>query len=84
MNENNVKDIICNAASELHTVVMIYTNSSEGLVEREIEPYEIRDDEDFFGFDVQKQGIRRFKLGLISSMRKSNNKFTPKWDIKMN
>jgi len=82
MNIYNTKEVIKEAGNNKRTLKMIYLKSSESLEPREIEPYEIRDN-DFFGYDVKKEGIRRFKLEEISSIEKTDNKFTPRWEIKV-
>jgi predicted DNA-binding transcriptional regulator YafY len=78
----NTKKILCEAANDLTTIQMLYLNSSDGVKPREIEPYELRG-EDFFGYDVEKRGIRRFKLDLIREAKKTNNNFKPRWTLKM-
>ncbi len=60
-------------------------NSNEGP--RLVEPYSMRDvgtdKEAFFGFDIAKAGIRRFKVDKILNVEITNQIFTPRngWAI---
>lgn len=78
----DTENLIKQAGKDKRTLKMIYLKSSEGPTSREVEPYEIRG-EDFFGYDVQKNGIRRFKLDQISSLEETDNSFNPRWEIKV-
>ena len=78
----DIENLIKKAGEDKMTLKMIYLKSSDGLDTREVEPYEIRG-EDFFGYDVAKKGIRRFKMDQISSIEETVNSFEPRWEIKV-
>lgn len=77
--KNNIKS----AAIANKTLVMLYENSSDGIFPREVEPYSIKDGS-FFGYDINKFGIRNFKLDKIISIKKTDRTFKPKWDFSFN
>ena len=81
MNIYEVEKIIKKAGKEQKTLKMVYARSSKPG-EREVEPYEIRES-DFFGFDIEKKNIRRFKLDQIEEINETQNAFEPKWEIKL-
>jgi len=60
---------------------MVYARSTKPGA-REVEPYEIRGG-DFFGFDTEKEEIRRFKIDQIQNIEETDNSFDPRWDIKV-
>ena len=77
----DVEQTIKKAGKEQKTLSMLYARSSKPGP-REIEPYEIRD-KDLFGYDIDKQEIRRFKMDQIQSIEETQNDFDPRWDIKV-
>ena len=50
---------------------------------RLVEPYKLTDT-DFWGYDIAKNEIRRFKTQNIKGVKKSIKTFEPRWDIEMN
>lgn len=70
--------------AQTQTLVEIgYTDSKGQSSVRKIEPYEIKDGNALYGYCLQKQGIRRFNMNNISFANNTENKFTPRWDIKI-
>lgn len=70
--------------AQTQTIVEIgYTDSKGQFSNRRIEPYEIKDENFLYGYCLQKQGIRRFNINNISYAKNTENKFTPRWDIKI-
>lgn len=83
MKTEEVISTIKNAAMVNNTISLLYTNSSDGIKPREVEPYSIKNGS-FFAYDVKKEGIRNFKLDRVISVRETLNKFNPKWDFEFN
>ena len=77
----DVEQTIKKAGKEQKTLSMLYARSS-APGPREVEPYEIRGT-DFFGYDIDKQEIRRFKMDQIKNIEKTESAFNPRWDIKV-
>lgn len=48
-----------------------------------VEPYKLTES-DFWGYDIDKNGIRRFKTKNIRGVKKSIKTFEPRWDIEIN
>lgn len=49
---------------------------------RLVEPYKV-DGEDFWGYDPNKDAIRRFKIRSIRSVKPTNQQYQPRWGIEM-
>lgn len=83
---NNISDDltkkIIRAGMDSKTVNITYVDKSGNVSTREVEPYEVRG-ESFFGYCLNKNGIRRFDFDSIRSAEITNNKFIPKWAVKM-
>lgn len=86
MDNNNVggdltKKII-RAGMNSNTVNITYTDSKGNLSTREVEPYEVRGNS-FFGYCLNKNSIRRFDFDKVRSAEITNNKFIPRWALKI-
>ena len=88
MNKQDILNTIINGAQNLKILSIVYLEkdgTNEG--ERLVEPYSMRDlgteKEAFFGFDIAKGGIRRFKLNMIQSVEITDQTFTPRnnWEV---
>lgn len=60
-----------------------YVDKSGNRTKRIVEPYKLTDS-DFWGYDITKNQIRRFKTQNIKGVKKSIKTFEPRWDIEMN
>ena len=70
--------------ADTQTIVEIgYCDRKGQSSNRRIEPYEIKDGNALYGYCLQKQSIRRFNMQNITYARNTDNKFTPRWDIKI-
>lgn len=82
-----MKDLIIEAGQSLRTIRIDYTEkdgTNEGW--REIEPYSFREKNDveyFFGYDINKNGIRGFILESINNVELTNNSYEPRWEVEM-
>jgi hypothetical protein len=76
------KNKIQKAGNKHNLMELHYTDKKGKSTERIVEPYEIRG-EDFFGFDTDKEEIRRFKINQINRAIITNTQFNPRWDIKV-
>ena len=88
MNKQEILYTITEGARGLHVLSIEYLekdNTNEGP--RLIEPYSMRDvnteKEAFFGFDIVKNGIRRFTVGRILNVVITNQTFSPRngWKV---
>ena len=61
----------------------IYVDKKGNRTKRMVEPYKLTDS-DFWGYDIAKNEIRRFKTQNIKGVKKSIKTFEPRWDIEMN
>ena len=64
-------------------VELKYKDSSGNISTRFVEPYKL-DGNDFWGYDPEKNSIRRFKVKNIKSIKQTKNTFEPRWNIEMN
>lgn len=80
-----MKDLIIEAGQNLKTICLDYTEkdgSNEGL--REVEPYSFRFKngvEYFYGYDINKNGIRGFLIDSINDIEMTNNNYEPRWPV---
>ena len=66
-----------------HKILTIDYRDSKGVVSRrEVEPYEIKNGY-FFGYDIDKDEIRQFKITSILAAEPTEESFTPRWPIKL-
>jgi predicted DNA-binding transcriptional regulator YafY len=63
-------------------VELKYKDSSGNISTRFVEPYKL-DGNDFWGYDPEKNSIRRFKIKNIKSIKPTKNTFKPRWDIEV-
>lgn len=80
-----MKNKIIEAGQNLNTILLNYTEkdgSNEGY--REVEPYSFREKngvEYFYGFDINKEGIRGFIINSINDVQITENTFEPQWEV---
>ncbi len=80
-----MKNLIIEAGQNLKTIRIDYTEkdgTNEGW--REVEPYSFREKkgiEYFYGFDVNKNGIRGFIIDTINDVEITENNFEPRWPV---
>lgn len=80
-----MKDKISEAGQNLKTIRIDYTEkdgSNEGW--REVEPYSFREKngvEYFYGYDINKGGIRGFLIDSINDVEISDNDYDARWDV---
>jgi len=80
-----MKIAIINAGQQLKTILIDYTEkdgTNEGW--REVEPYSFRikkDIEYFYGFDINKNGIRGFIIDSINNIKITDNNYKPRWEV---
>ena len=90
-NTNDILQAISEQAHKLQTVAIVYENSTDGLVWRETEPYEIKKEiklgkqvAKYYGYDVEKADhIRCFNVEYILGACPLPNNFVPRWEIKL-
>lgn len=83
MSKQEIMDTISEGARGLFVLLIEYQErdgSNEGS--RLVEPYSMRDigtdKEAFFGFDIAKDGIRRFFINRILKVEITTEKFNPR------
>lgn len=80
--ENRIRKIMeCGNNKTLMTIS--YVDKKGNRTKRMVEPYKLTDS-DFWGYDIAKNEIRRFKTQSIKGVKKSIKTFEPRWDIEMN
>ena len=82
----SIKDTIASAGRNLHTIIITASEDNGSIETREAEPYSYRvkgDDEKFFCFDINKNGIRNFHMSKIISVQETENTFTPRWPVEV-
>lgn len=86
--KNNIMEIekaIIEAGKALKTININYSEkdgTNEG--EREVEPYSFREKNGikyFYGYDIQKNGIRSFIIDSINDVEITDNSYSPRWPI---
>lgn len=71
---------IRSAASKQRTMILMYRDSKGSISQREIEPYEIKN-EGIYGYCYIKDSIRFFKLANILDTKVTNKTFIPRWPM---
>lgn len=71
------------SADQGHLLELKYQNKKGTISTRYVEPYKLTD-EDFWGYDPDKQSIRRFKVKNIKSVKKTKKPYTPQWPVEVN
>lgn len=85
--EESLKNITEGARNLLILSVEYLEKDGSNEGERLVEPYSMRDvgtsKEAFFGFDIAKDGIRRFSTERIVNVKITKNKFIPRnnWPV---
>ena len=75
-------DKIKSAANSAQMVTINYVDRKGNASTRTVEPYKM-DGNDFWGYDPEKNNIRRFKVTQIQSVTKTKQTYEPRWDIEM-
>ena len=73
---------IIDCGNNLSLLEISYKDKKGNKTKRLVEPYKLTDS-DFWGFDINKNEIRRFKVNNIKGIKTSKTKFNPRWDIEM-
>lgn len=73
---------LVSAADNLSTINITYIDRGGNVTNREIEPYEIKNNK-FWGYDIKKDGIRQFNLERIMDVKSSGKSFSPRFPLKM-
>jgi predicted DNA-binding transcriptional regulator YafY len=79
---NKILENIVKAAMENKTVAITYKDTKGVISERETEPYEIKN-EKYWGYCSNKNSIRQFSLANILGARITENKYIPRWEVKI-
>ena len=82
MPNNKILENMVKAAMENKTVAITYKDAKGVITERETEPYEVRDGK-YWGYCTNKGSIRQFSLANILGARITGNKYTPRWEVKI-
>ena len=75
-------DKIIQSGNNTTLLEISYKDKKGNKTKRYVEPYKLTDS-DFWGFDINKAEIRRFKTQNIKGIKMSNKKFQPRWNIEM-
>lgn len=75
-------------AAAQHSVLRVLYQEKDGTVEgwRRVEPYSFSKDDGelgLFAWDIEKNGIRRFTLDRIIEVEITDEKFIPRFEIKI-
>jgi predicted DNA-binding transcriptional regulator YafY len=83
MNEKdkNILKEIKSAAKKLNKVDIIYVKKGGALVERTVDPYELRGPDFWAACNQHGKRIHRFKKARILEAEEVNEKFKPKWPV---
>ncbi|HET8804082.1 MAG TPA: WYL domain-containing protein [Aequorivita sp.] len=80
-----MKNLIEEAGRNLQTILLDYTEKDGGNEGwREVEPYSFREKngvEYFYGFDINKNGIRGFIVDAINDVEITGNAYKPRWEV---
>lgn len=68
------------AASKQRTIILMYRDSKGSITQREIEPYEMKND-GIYGYCYIKDSIRFFKIASILDTKVTGRTFMPRWPI---
>lgn len=82
INQKRINKIV-GSANNLNILTLSYRDKNGVRTKRNIEPYKITDTY-LWGFDVEKQQIRQFKLNGIKGVKPISEKFLPRWNIDIN
>lgn len=79
-----MEDLIIKAGKNLKTINIDYKKADGTRGWREVEPYSIKminDDLTLYAKNVDKPGIRSFKMDSIYDIEITDNDFVPSWDV---
>ena len=76
----NVLQKIVEAAQAGVTVTISYVGTDGQTTHRETEPYDIKNNK-YWGYDVEKNGIRQFDLSRVNSAVATKNTYNPRWTV---
>ena len=80
-NENTIKNIVRGAMEQ--KIVSIQYRDAKGMVTtRDTEPYEMRDNK-YWGYCRDKNSIRQFNMENVLSATVTDNKYAPRWEVKI-
>lgn len=74
---------IINAAGVNQMVEIKYKDSKGNVSTRMVEPYKL-DQNEFWAYDPEKEGIRHFKLKNIKALKPAKATYEPRWSVEMN
>jgi hypothetical protein len=74
---------IKSSSGNKNLVQIKYRDKKGNVSTRNVEPYKING-EDFWGYDVDKGGIRRFKIRNLRSVKSTQLSYEPRWVVEMN
>lgn len=81
MHDKRINKII-DGGKNTNLLELSYRDKKGNRTKRYVEPYKLTDS-DFWGFDINKGEIRRFKKQNIKGVKISNKTFQPRWDIEV-
>ena len=77
-----IMDSIMTAAKESRVLVISYKDSKEEVSLRKIEPYEIKG-KGLLGYCLLRNGMRHFKIDRITKAVLTDEKFEPRYPVKI-
>lgn len=82
MDQDELRQTIQQAAEKNKVIRIRYTNKKDETQYRNVEPYEFKGNH-VMAYCRKKQGIRRFDMAQIHSIKVLNTSFFPKWPVKI-
>jgi len=82
----STKQIIASAGRNRHTITLTAREKDGSIERREAEPYSYRFEKGhqyFYCYDIRRQGIRKFLVSNIISVKETNNTFLPRWPVEV-
>ena len=82
----SIKDTIASAGRNLHTIILTAREDDGSIETREAEPYSYRitgRDEEFYCYDIRKNGTRNFHVNKIISVDETTRSFVPRWPVEV-
>jgi predicted DNA-binding transcriptional regulator YafY len=73
--------VITQCGKNIKVVNITYIDSKGEVTTRDTEPYEFKNGM-YYGYDINKKGIRAFKLDNILQARPTNRSYKPQWEVK--
>lgn len=78
-----IQDQIAEAGRIKSTIAFNYAKDDGSNSRREVEPYSYKNEDLLCGRDIDKDGIRYFKLAMMSNVEVTGNSFEPRWPIEV-